>query len=150
MKPLYRSNLLWLCLLYFVSSVAVADTVVAAPETAWKCSASDKENKHWTAQGNFERMAATNALDACKKLSQIPGTCRLDHEQCSSTGPQPKPAGRWRCSALDKTAALWIGKTFPVRDNAALGAKDYCQKKSGLPETCYVNLITCRNVDDAI
>lgn len=59
-------------------------------------------------------------------------------------GVSTSPA--WQCSALDQMAKVWVNNPYPNRDDAALAAKAYCQDNSGFPDTCYVNLLTCKNI----
>ncbi len=53
----------------------------------------------------------------------------------------------WICTALDFTAEPWQSNLYPHRDDAALAAKDYCKQNSNVPDTCYINMVTCRNLN---
>ncbi len=37
---------------------------------------------------------------------------------------------------------------YTVREDAALAAQTSCKRESSIPETCYINLITCVNLND--
>lgn len=128
----------------------------------WQCIAQDSEEKHWIAHSGYERTASNKALELCKKESHAPSTCSVPAETCSylaqSNNPNPTivtsivrttsspNASLWQCTALDWRARAWLNRPAPNQDMAALSAKAFCQKHSSLPETCYVNLITCQNV----
>ena len=49
----------------------------------------------------------------------------------------------WRCTALDQMAQSWVGHISANRDDAALDAEAYCQEHSSVPDSCYIDLLTC-------
>lgn len=132
--------------------------------TYWQCIAQDSENKQWTAKSTYQRMAHTKAFEACKKESHIPVTCAVPEEMCTyfnqvADNSDPivvttavrnisttSSGSLWQCTALDWRAKPWLNRPAPNQDAAAMGAKAFCQRHSSLPDTCYVNLLTCRNV----
>jgi hypothetical protein len=132
--------------------------------TYWQCIAQDGESKQWTAKSTYQRMANTKAFEACKKESHIPATCTVPEETCvylnqvaDSSAPvvvtkaihnqsRTSNGSLWQCTALDWRAKPWLNRPAPNQDAAAMSAKAFCQRHSSLPDTCYVNLITCRNV----
>lgn len=117
----------------------------------WTCTAYDKDNKYWSGQSSYEIAATNKALAGCKKESQNPNSCRIDRAQCEPfmhhvTGPR----GLWKCTALDQMAKPWASKLLPQRDEAALAAKANCTRHSSMPDTCYINLLTCVNANQGI
>jgi len=124
---------------------------VASPDpfsgNYWQCSTIDSENKSWTEQGAYELTATNRAFAKCKKESNYPTTCKTSKNNCEQyiNGITTRPM--WQCIALDQNAKRWPSNYYYQRDDAAIAAKAYCQDKSSLPETCYVNLITCRNMN---
>lgn len=122
----------------------------ASPEDGnyWQCTTHDNANQEWTAQSTYQKMALNLAFDSCKKQSKNPATCKTSGADCEGyrNGLSTKPF--WRCTALDKTATAWKSNYYSNRDDAALAAKAYCRSKSTLPESCYINFITCMNIND--
>jgi hypothetical protein len=49
--------------------------------------------------------------------------------------------------AIDLHAKAWLGDIYRKRNDAALGAKAYCKDQSGVPDTCYINLLTCKDLN---
>lgn len=114
----------------------------------WQCAAEDNSHYQWTMSGQYEREAINKAYEACKKQSQNPRTCKSTATLCDyfRDGHSTKPI--WQCTALDQTAAAWESNPDTNRNDAALAAKAYCQSKSTLPASCYINLLTCRNLNE--
>jgi hypothetical protein len=54
----------------------------------------------------------------------------------------------WQCTALDQTGEPWQSNFYSQRLDAALGAKAFCKEKSSVPDTCYINLVTCINKNE--
>lgn len=127
-------------------------TLLATPinETtdAWTCQAEDSTSKQWSGSGSFERVATNKALENCKKQSQYPVTCKTAKESCEAiiNGVLTRPM--WRCTALDQLSKTWKSAIYSHRDDAAIGAKDYCKEHSSMPDTCYINLLTCNNLNE--
>ena len=97
---------------------------------------------------SYYQLAAINkALDACKKQSQFPANCKVAKARCEAfvNGISTRPM--WQCTALDQMAKVWPSKIYVHRDDAAIAAKAYCQQGSSFPDTCYINLMTCKNLN---
>lgn len=126
------------------STLAIADTT----ENNWECQVHDSTNMHWVGKGSYERAATNKAFEACKKESKVPETCRAAKENCDVfvNGKSTRPM--WRCTALDQYAKTWRSRIYPHRDDAALAAKAYCQENSGMPDSCYIHLMTCVNLNE--
>lgn len=119
----------------------------AQAATYWQCSVYDGAGKQWMVQSSYQLAAINRAFDACKKQSQHPATCKSSKEDCDAfvNGRSTRPL--WQCTALDHTGTPWPSNLYPQRDDAALAAKAFCQHNNGSPDTCYVNLITCKNIN---
>ena len=113
----------------------------------WQCASFDAENKEWKVKSSYELAAINKALDACKKQSKIPNSCKTARESCEvfTNGYSTRPM--WRCKALDQMAKAWPSNVYSHRDDAAIAAKAYCQQGSSFPDTCYTNLMTCKNLN---
>lgn len=111
----------------------------------WQCITQDSGNKLWYAKNAYQKAALNIAFAACKKESKTPSTCRASVADCDgyNQGRSTKPM--WQCTALDKTAEPWQSNFYSQPDDAALGAKAFCKQKSTVPDTCYINLVTCMN-----
>lgn len=113
----------------------------------WRCMAFDNEHKEWKVNSSYELAALNKALDACKKESKLPASCKTARESCEvfTNGSSNRPL--WRCKALDQMAKSWPSNVYSHRDDAAIAATAYCQQGSSFPDTCYTNLMTCKNLN---
>lgn len=118
----------------------------------WQCMAHDALKKQWEAKSSYERVAANKAFETCKKESKVPTTCTAVQDSCNYFGkpivitPGSSEGAIWKCTALDSAAHPWI-KMSSNRDAAALSAKSTCVQHSSVPDTCYINLLTCININ---
>lgn len=148
MKQLIISILLCLCIL---------KPVWADDNNYWQCVAHDSEKKQWMVKNVYEQVASNKAFEACKKESRAPVSCKAPKASCdhfsdgtdSAKQQATSSNAMWQCTALDQKATTWPGSTYSNRDEAALGAKANCRKHSSLPDTCYVNFLTCKNINDS-
>lgn len=122
--------------------------LIAAPETSWFCTSRDVDKKTWSIKHSYQKPAIALALDACKKQSRVPKSCKLLESECDFfvNGISTKPI--WQCEALDERAAPWPGKLHPDLDTAALSAKANCKENSSVPESCYIHPFTCTNIQE--
>jgi hypothetical protein len=116
-----------------------------ATQSVWQCTSQDKMNQSWSVQNNFQKVAFNLALTRCKKESQLPLTCSRKKTNCTRTYEGSDSNPMWECTALDDAANPWRSNPYLSRDDAALAAQAYCKEKSRLPDTCFINLITCKN-----
>ena len=119
----------------------------------WQCTAHDKLKKECKGTNTYERVASSKAFEACKKESSIPMSCKTDKDYCyyfteGTTNPKRDIENRsmWHCSAIDQQAKYWVSNLYSNQDEAVLAAKSLCQKHSPIPDSCYVNLITCKKI----
>lgn len=109
----------------------------------WQCTVEDSANKQWSAKSMYQKAALNNAFASCKKESQKPLSCKSSISNCEGFNQGMSLRPMWRCTALDQTAKPWQSNFYPQRDDAALAAKAFCRNKSSVPESCYINLVTC-------
>lgn len=129
----------------------IISQVHAANNNYWQCIAADANYNRWAANHDFHRAAATLALEACKKQSPLPKSCNMQEKNCDHIVNGRSSLPMWRCTAFDQMAKAWISKqTFRERDDAAIASKNLCQNHSGMPESCYVNLLTCKNLNSRV
>lgn len=130
----------------FISQGLRAETI-SPLSNVWRCTAHDAANKEWIINSGYEITAINRAFDACKKESTLPSSCKTSKESCEVfvNGVSTRPM--WRCIALDQTAKEWSSNVYSQRDDAALAAKAYCRQSSSVPDTCYINLIACKNLN---
>lgn len=112
----------------------------------WLCKAYDSKNNQWIAKSPYRRVAMNTAYEGCKKQSQFPKTCKTANEYCEDIIKGGIAQHGWQCTAMDKKAKSWVSDAYPERNQAVLGAKAYCEKHSDIPNSCYVNLLTCKNL----
>lgn len=138
-------SMLWLLLL---ANVAVC--AQNSKSNYWQCSTRDNTNLVWTAKSPYQKTALNLAYDACKKQSSSPVSCKTSKSACEAfiQGVSTRPL--WRCVALDREALAWKSNYYSNRIDAALAANAYCKDNSAVPETCYINLVTCANLNEGV
>ena len=143
MNPIKTAVIL---LSFFAPPLAIAEQIID-DNNFWRCTAFDAENKRWVVKSGYELAAINKAYDACKKESSLPETCKTAKETCETfiNGVSTRPM--WRCTALDQMAKAWPSNTYIHRDDAAIAAREFCQENSSFPDTCYINLMTCKNLN---
>ncbi|WP_133127790.1 hypothetical protein [Legionella nagasakiensis] len=141
--------IIFLSFFFFLFSTGWAQeaVILKGDDSYWQCSAYDQENNQWIAKSPYERTAINKAYDACKKQSRAPKTCKTAKESCDAIVKGRNIRPMWRCTALDSMAKAWMSDIYRHRDDAALGAKAYCQQRSTVPASCYINLLTCKNLN---
>lgn len=135
----------------FLSVLLCSQTLWASIDnstTRWQCMAHDKQKKTWTAEGDYELLARNKSFEACKKQSEQPSSCKVTNESCEVFVRGESHYPLWRCTALDQMAKAWVSKTYRQRDEAAIAAREYCKANSAMPDSCYINLFTCRNLSE--
>jgi len=132
----------YLLLLVF-GCTSVFSAPVLESGSYWQCVVEDGANKQWVAKSMYQKTALNIAFASCKKESEKPLSCKSSIANCEgfNQGMSLKPM--WRCTALDHTAEPWQSNFYRQRDDAALAAKAFCRNKSSLPESCYINIVTC-------
>lgn len=118
-----------------------------APHDFWVCKATDLTQRTWTQGNEYQRRALLDALDACKKESTVPNTCKAVGTQCDGILSGSINRAVWRCTSLDTLANYWYSNISPTEIEAALSARDICRKESSVPLTCYINMLTCENLN---
>ncbi len=110
----------------------------------WQCTTTDSNHTQWAIKGIYERAARGKATDACKKQSDTPGSCKTD---CEGFNHGRSTRASWLCTAMDENTKSWLSQPNPQQDEAAFEAKTRCLHSSTLPETCVINLFTCKNLN---
>jgi hypothetical protein len=116
-------------------------------DNIWQCTVNDSEDKEWVAKSAYERVAISKAFEACKKESRVPTSCKPAKESCDDSMNNENESKGWQCSALDQKAKSWFSKIHGSKENAALDAKANCEEHSSAPDSCYINLFTCKNLN---
>lgn len=131
------------CFLIFIAIAPFAHA-----DEIWECRAHDSVHLQWIAKSDYQRVALTKALNACKKQSAYPNQCKIEKEDCELfvNGFTTRPM--WQCTALDQLSKVWRSSIYRQRDDAAIAAKSYCKHHSAIPDTCYINLLMCRNLNE--
>lgn len=135
-KRWWRKAPQWLSLIVLSSSLWADDAIY------WQCTTSD-ENRQWESRSIYERAARGKTFDACKKQSATPARCKTDCEEFRH-GLSTRPS--WQCTALDDNAKSWVSQAYPQPDMAASDAKARCREHSIIPDSCFLNLLTCKNL----
>ncbi len=139
---------------YLLLLVFSCGTGVTAPLSDrgnyWICTTKDNANQQWSAKSTYQKAALNLAFATCKKESKTPSTCKASISDCEgfNQGMSTKPM--WQCTALDHTAEPWKSNFYSQRDDAALGAKAFCREKSTVPDTCYINMVTCASFKEGV
>jgi hypothetical protein len=114
----------------------------------WKCTAVDSTMMMWTVKAPYQRVSTNIALDACKKRSANPKSCKVPGNSCDVVRFGHSSHPLWRCTALDQLAKVWKSGIFSHLEEAALAAKAYCRQHSGFPNTCYTYVLMCKNYNN--
>lgn len=112
--------------------------------STWLCSAFDSNKIRWQAQHEHRMEAARQATLACRRDSSHPATCTQAYQDCQKTDIDIN-APAWVCIAVDASAQSWHSNPYPNQADAAIAAQDYCKSKSTVPDTCFVNTISCQD-----
>lgn len=118
-----------------------------APSDYWMCRATDFDQKVFIGDSQYQRTALVQAISQCKKQSRIPSSCKASSENCDGILSGSMKRAVWQCTSLDTLANYWHSTIAKTDIEAALSAKAICQSQSAVPETCYVNMITCENLN---
>jgi hypothetical protein len=126
-------------------SFSHAAEIIPSDSSYYECAAFDNAYNKWVAQNSYERTAINKVLGDCKAISPDPKSCHVAKEDCAAiiNGINTRPM--WQCVALDLVGRDFKSTIYTQRDDAALGAKAFCIEHSGMPESCYINLLTCEN-----
>ncbi len=138
----------WIIALLILPAVsASAARVMDGQENYWRCVVYDSSSKHWTVQDSYQRSALNKAYTACKKQSQNPASCKAARENCDAYIDGLTTSPMWRCMALDFFANPFYSHVYKRKTDAALAARSYCEHNSQHPESCYIHLFTCSNLN---
>ncbi len=127
-----------------ITSLCISTSIGAETIHDWHCTTTDKNNKQWFVKSIYERAARAQTMDACKKQSKVPASCKTDCEGFNH-GISTRPA--WQCTALDDDSKAWKSAAFAHRDDAAIAARENCKAHSSVPDSCYLNFSTCKNLN---
>lgn len=135
---------------FVILLLLLCNSLFAAPDSYWQCMSQDKTNKQWFAKNNHKKAAVNLSFAACKKESASPASCKTSLLNCTGFNQGLSISPTWRCMALDRTAKPWQSVLYAQPLDAALGAKAFCKEHSTVPDTCYVNMVTCRNINAGV
>lgn len=119
-----------------------------ASGTSWTCTSQDSGGYRWTYSSSYQKVALNQAYLQCKKQSAEPKSCKSEAEACHYFIDGLDATPMWQCTAVDAASDAYNSTLYNHQDDAALGALAYCKKKSPVPDTCFINTITCTNVND--
>ena len=127
-----------------------------ADNNYWQCHAEDSKQTNWIVKNKYKLVASNKALEECKKESEKPLSCGVNDDDCNyisanDDDEQTKPNNKnelWKCTALDKNSEEWDNVPNNSRDEAAINAKINCQNQSKDSDSCYINLLTCKNINE--
>ncbi|MBA2648960.1 MAG: hypothetical protein H0U75_05030 [Legionella sp.] len=112
--------------------------------SSWKCTIYDVDRKVWSSSSGHHTLAIHSVFDSCLKESRLPQSCQKKTITCEGYDQIQKDGQGWVCTAFDRLAKAWPSRSSSNVDAAALRAKQACRSKSRVPETCYINFVTCR------
>ena len=119
-----------------------------ASQTSWKCISHDNSNTSWSTTNHYKKVALSLAFEQCKKQSYQPASCRIQAEDCHYYSDGRDTTPMWQCTAVDEEAEGYTGTAYPNRIDAAFGSMAHCKQMSSSPDTCFINMITCININD--
>lgn len=115
----------------------------------WQCASHDISGKQWLAESSFQRAAINKAWQSCKKNSHDPGSCETAKAYCEMVYLGRVIRSKWVCSSMDQMGHRWRSDTHNTRNDAVTGARMMCREQSTFPGSCYVRLMTCKNLNVA-
>ena len=130
----------------FYSAIFISTYAFTQSADFWRCQAEDDANIIWKVDDEYQKKAINEAYAACKKQSEYPDTCHVAKSLCNFFADGVNTTALWTCYALDRMSKMWTSNYYPNRDDAIVAARAYCQQKSATPDSCYVNLLTCKSV----
>ncbi len=113
----------------------------------WLCKAYDQDHHQWMSKSPYQQVAINQAYDLCKKQSKQPSSCKTAKEYCENYFNGRPISPKWQCTAIDELAQSWKGDYYRTMEDAAVGARQLCKQQSGAADSCYVNLLTCKNLN---
>jgi hypothetical protein len=121
--------------------------MIAFASETFECTAVDATHHAWQGSDFYKKSAINQALSLCKKGSPSPKTCQVTAESCELfiNGESTRPI--YQCTALDSAGTPFVSQAYPKRDDAALGALGFCKNNSPMAESCYINMLTCQNLN---
>lgn len=133
-----------------LSGLLITSYCIAKPINGgyWQCTTKDRTSKQWTITNAYQKIALNLSYEACKKESHSPESCTTSLNDCEGFQLGMSTSPYWRCTALDRTAGVWQSNYYRVREDAALAAEAYCKNNSTVPDTCYINMVTCKNINE--
>ncbi len=134
--------------LFLILAFITAPCLSLTQQSYWQCLSHDSMNMHWTVTSTYQKAALNLSYDQCKKASTNPKSCSMTVNECRYFRDGRDTTPMWQCTSIDRQAEAWKSTAYPSRDDAALGAQDYCKANSAVPETCFINTITCVNIND--
>jgi hypothetical protein len=142
-----NKQVIYCFLILLITPIAIYAEQINNNGNYWECTTHDASNTQWNAQSFYEKIALNLSYAQCKRKSQSPTTCKTSQSSCVQYVKGVNVMPMWRCTALDREALPWRSKLYPNREDAALAAEAFCKQESPVPSTCYMNLITCVNIN---
>ncbi len=139
-------KILFLCL--FIAPQLFAAKVLDEANSYWLCAVYDRTEKNWSARSNYRLTAINKAYEACKKESEQPASCKAAKEHCEAYVGGLPTSPLWQCTALDFYANPYVSIVYKKKYDAALASRAFCEDNSDYPESCYINLIACENLNE--
>jgi hypothetical protein len=133
---------------YFLTFLFVITFSTSYADETWQCITEDAQHHFWSAEHTFSKKAKYLSLDACKKMSKFPRSCAIIQSGCDLLEGGVSTRPYWVCTALDSFSNVFKNEPVPHKDSAILQAKLLCNRNSKVSDSCYVNPITCKNIND--
>jgi len=138
-----------LILIASLFTTSLIASTLRGQNSKWQCASYDEGGRQWLAQSSFQRAAINKAWQACKQDSEDPGSCETAKAHCEMLIHGRVLRSRWMCSSMDQMGQYWRSDTHNTRNDAVLGARLMCQEQSTFPSSCYVRLMSCKNLNRA-
>lgn len=111
----------------------------------WQCSTTDSADKVWVGRDINRQAAINQSAQACRDNTENEGSCISARESCVQVVNNRIVRPSWRCTAFDMTT-YYRGAVQYTREDTIESALDKCRRLSFSPNTCKVNMLTCKNV----
>lgn len=136
------------CIFFLLFTMSFTHNAWCNPQDYWQCVSHDSLQKKWLVKSFYSISANYKALEACKKQSQDPRSCVVTPEEdCEGFYDGQSTRPNWQCTAIDELSRAWKSTAHLDQDNAVFAALEHCKKHSQAPDTCYVNVLTCDDLN---
>lgn len=145
-----KGNYFFVCVFLVLIKSGFCYAQIDINSNYWQCFIHDADNKLWSFQSSYQKIALNTVIAACKKESRQPMSCKISLSTCQEFNPQKSMRPKWLCMASDEKGTRFESDYLADRESAALNAMGQCKSNSKIPETCFINIVACAQFIDGV